>query len=209
LEIAILNHKTHGVVVKGDQYYGGSALGKDLTQVKEIHATLGAFAALKFNGNVELWGNGALGGTHPLMPELHKTGKVKMNIKKLISNEFGFAAILADYSVLTWGHQSLKLPKHAITKEKVKDIVATSKAFAAHTEYDSAYSWGPFDFGGDKNDDELRYIECIVGSVGAFAIKIKHGHFVRRSNEKGDIIIWGDGDSVSEAEENLKQLCGQ
>jgi len=129
-----------------------------------------------------------------------------LKIKKLISNKFGFAALLYNGTVISWGDIMGKKPMSDNKKEKIKDIVATSQAFAAHTENDSVYTWGNISFGGDKNDSELEFIELIVGSTGAFAAKIKSGYFINRSNEQGNILIWGDKDSLQEAEDNLKQL---
>jgi hypothetical protein len=201
--IAILNHETQEVVVKGkDKENGGSALGKDLTQVKDIFATLGAFAALKENGGVEVFGNPALGGKLPECIE-----KEKLKIRKMISNKFGFAALLYDGTVISWGDLMRKRPILDTDKEeKIKDIVATSQAFAAHTKKDSVYTWGNIAFGGDKNDDELKCIELIAGSTGAFAVKLKPGSLIRKSNGQGNVFIWGDEDSLQEAEDNLKQL---
>merc|ERR1711959_853609 len=94
--------------------------------------------------------------------------------------------------------------------DKVKNIVANSEAFAAHTVNGCVYCSGNPDFGGDKNDGELMFIENVVGSTSAFAAKrMNEYHFISKEQGQqiiGDIIIWGDRSSIEEAEENLIKL---
>jgi hypothetical protein len=53
-----------------------------------------AFAALKADGSITVWGNSFSGGT---------SAPTDKGYTKIYSNEYAFAALKADGSITTWG----------------------------------------------------------------------------------------------------------
>ena len=83
----------------GSSDYGGSGVPSNLSGVKTIYSTDGAFAALKEDGTVEAWGYSSYGGSG--VPS-NLSG-----VKAIYSTYGAFAALKEDGTVEAWGHSRL------------------------------------------------------------------------------------------------------
>merc|ERR1711964_521687 len=66
--------------------------------VKEIFSTAGAFAALKFDDTIFVWGDKTFGGDQIQLQSLGPR-----NVRSVVSTQGGFAALKFDGSVICWG----------------------------------------------------------------------------------------------------------
>ena len=82
----------------GDPENGGDCSGvqDQLRRVKQVQATLYAFAAILDDGSVVTWGNPAHGGDSSAVK-----GQLK-NVQQVQATSLAFAAVLKDGSVVTW-----------------------------------------------------------------------------------------------------------
>jgi alpha-tubulin suppressor-like RCC1 family protein len=79
-----------------------------VTGIKKIYSTNSAFAALKSDGSIFIWGNNNFGGTYRDSGrgyiKINNTDKL-LNIKTINSTQFAFAALMEDTKIFTWGGQ--------------------------------------------------------------------------------------------------------
>jgi hypothetical protein len=84
-------------------------------------------------------------------------------VRQIFASEDAFAALLADGSVVTWGH-----PRYggSVLSERVleelaaggvRHVFATTKAFAALKEDGSVVAWGQADRGGDSDSQQPEW----------------------------------------------------
>ncbi|CAE7618367.1 unnamed protein product [Symbiodinium sp. CCMP2456] len=83
----------------GDSDYGGhsSAVQDQLTNVQQIQAFDGAFAAILDNGSVVTWGYSDYGGDSSVVQDQLR------DVQQIQASWGAFAAILGDGSVVGWG----------------------------------------------------------------------------------------------------------
>ena len=67
-------------------------------RTRHEYLNLHAYAALKGDGSVITWGNGAWGGNSSSVSEHLSSG-----VRQIFSTRFAFAALKDDGSVVTWG----------------------------------------------------------------------------------------------------------
>jgi len=84
-------------VLVDDSISDGRVRGQ-LENVRKIHATRDAFAAILADGSVETCGNPDFGGDSTMVRDELK------NVQQICATHSAFAAILADGSVVTWGN---------------------------------------------------------------------------------------------------------
>lgn len=89
--------------------------------VKNIYSTGQAFAALRSDGNVYVWGNSMDGGLFP------NAAKTIHNVSFICSNEVAFYAVKSDGSVYSWGVRTLGGDSSAVAS-KLKSANITSCA---------------------------------------------------------------------------------
>jgi hypothetical protein len=65
--------------------------------VQQLQATRYAFAAIRTDGSVVTWGDGAFGGDSSEVEAYLK------GVQQIHSTHYAFSAVLADGSVFTWG----------------------------------------------------------------------------------------------------------
>ena len=96
-----------------------------------------------------------------------------------------FVAILADGSVVTWGHRFHGGDSNSVRNQlfNVHDVYSTNKALAAVRADGSVVAWGHADHGGDSSavQDQLQTVEQVFASMQAFA--------ALRSD--GRVVTWG------------------
>jgi alpha-tubulin suppressor-like RCC1 family protein len=125
-------------------------------------------------------------------------------------NPQAFAALTADGSVVTWGHNSWGGDSSAVQDElvNVEQIFSNSYAFAALKTDGSVVTWGGDDSGGNSNrvdfngvDNNLNVLQ-IFSTVNAFAAL----------RDDGSVITWGsdwaggDSSAVQEQLVNVEQI---
>ena len=109
--------------------------------VSEVVGYAFAFAALKKDGSVVVWGNPKAGGN-----SFDVAHKLTSGVKKIASNMFAFAALKEDGSVVTWGNSNsggdaTEVARHI--HKGVKDVFRlTDRAFVALKEDGSVITWG-------------------------------------------------------------------
>ena len=116
----------------GDSDKGGDvpALGSFV----EIVSTDEAFAALKSDGSVQVWGSIHYGGADPGLTS---------GVQKIYSNPVAFAALKTDGSVTTWGESSRGGDAPNIgAGSGITEIFSNMFAFAALKSDGSVTAWG-------------------------------------------------------------------
>ncbi|CAJ1387150.1 unnamed protein product [Effrenium voratum] len=127
------------VVTWGNPLRGGEStqVQERLTEVREISANDGAFAAIRNFG----------GDSTKVQEQLR-------NVCELQGNRYAFAALLADGSVVTWGDPRKGGDSRQVSEalQQVQRIHAAPQAFAAIRADGSLVTWGDPLFGGDSSE---------------------------------------------------------
>ena len=141
------------VVSWGDASRGGdsSSVASELyNSVSAIYSTDWAFAALKDDGSVVTWGPGNYGGDSSVFGWLglniiSVASELSSGVTTIYSNEYAFAALKDDGSVVTWGDAIRGGDSSSVASELsngVSAIYSTSEAFAALKADGSVVTWG-------------------------------------------------------------------
>lgn len=150
---ALLNDQMT-VISWGHPNFGGAGL---ITGDKKIHSIVStekAFALLRGDHQVQVWGDVTQGGALPDFP--------KGTIDQLAANEVAFVACFHDGTIFCWGDengggQTPTIPPAmaladdssvVITPRTVASIVGNERAFAALLDDGSLLAWGDSDWGG-------------------------------------------------------------
>ncbi|CAE7213344.1 rsmH [Symbiodinium pilosum] len=196
---------------------------EQLTQVTSVQASIGAFAALRADGSVVVWGQRGPGGdcTHVqdqlkdvreiqaaarAFAAIRADGSVEelKNVKEVWATLAAFAALRLDGSVVTWGSaeaggDSSKV-QHQLTG--VLTVRASLKGFAALRADGSVVTWGHGLWRASQTIlDQLWGVRAIYASMDAFAA-------VR---DDGSVVTWGvDNGSAVEAElRDILERCAR
>lgn len=114
----------------------------------------GAFAALKTDGSVVVWGSDYYGGDSSAAAV-----DLTSNVVALYANTKAFAALKSDGSVVSWGKSSEGGDSSAVADDLnagVSEIYATNYAFAALKNDGTIISWGlvPYNLKMIHGDDD-------------------------------------------------------
>ncbi len=137
-----------------------------------------AWAILKKDGDVLLWGDPSAGGVIASPQELQ-------NVAKIYSTRQGaFAALKKDGSVVAWGsvENGGVFSSSALKGEKVKEIYANDAAFAALTTGGRVVTWGHHHWGGDT-DEIAALLEDVIDVIPSRSFFMFH----RRD---GAVVTW-------------------
>jgi len=165
---------------------------EDLSNVSVVYSTSRAFAALRFDGRVVVWGDPASGedltsGGSALQSSL--AANSNNPVVHISSTESAFAALKKDGTVICWGNSAAggALPtsvKTVLATKSVRRIYATKRAFAALSTDGSVVSWGSKDHGGNSSEvatDLASGVTKIFATDSAFsALK-----------NDGSVVSWG------------------
>jgi len=144
-----------------------------------------AFAALKSDGSVVVWGNSSYGGSAA------STGSaLTANVKQVYSNQKAFAALKQDGSVIVWGDSASGGSSGGADLTNVKEIFSTSAAFAALKNDGSVVTWGNSDRGGDSSSVAADLSSGVVEIVSCF------NAFSALKND-GSVVVWGNAASAN------------
>ena len=118
-----------------------------------------AFAALKNDGTVFVWGDTDYGGTFTSGNEIFRKLYPLTNVKEIYSTSKAFAALKNDNTVSIWGDfffwetRVLKQDTNSVFGlNNVKKIYSTRGAFAALKYDGTVFVWGYSDYGGNNDD---------------------------------------------------------
>ena len=102
------------------------------SDVVEVYANRGVFAALKSDGSVIVWGTGSGSDASSVSSDLTS------GVVKIFTSEYAFAALKSDGSVVTWGGMDDGTgnagDSSSVSSELTSDVVhiySSKKAFAA------------------------------------------------------------------------------
>merc|ERR1719362_2746561 len=88
------------------------------TGVRDIFANEWAFAALKCDGSVVVWGDTGKGGNTSMV-----ANQLAEGVQRIFATIGAFAAIKSDGSVVTWGDANFGGESEAVTEDLRKGVV--------------------------------------------------------------------------------------
>jgi alpha-tubulin suppressor-like RCC1 family protein len=163
-----------------------------IPQVTEIQSSRGgAFAALATDGRIVAWGNPSAGGAFP-------AAWSKKAARAIQGNRSGFAALLCDDTIISWGCEHLVHGEPKLN-QPFFSIATTAHAFAAVTMNGDIVAWGSPEHGGDASavQDDLHDVEEIAGSSSAFVAITKQGMF----------LTWGNAAAAAQGKQVQNFFC--
>ena len=158
--------------------------------VVDIFANQGAFAALKEDGSLVVWGSDGFGGDATwLESELGGVGSTS-KVSKVFSTRMAFAALREDGRVITWGGSTYDGGDSSAVSDQLSGgitaMVATNSAFAALNADGGLVSWGYHDSHGDI------YLEAHPVTSGVSKIYANFSAFAALKTD-GSVVSWGWG----------------
>ena len=172
---------------------GNSSSVKDQinSEVRDIFSTDEAFAALKNDGSVVVWGNNLSGGDSSSV-----SSQLSSDVSQIFSTDYAFAALKNDGSVVTWGDAGSGGDSSSVSSSLgsgVSQIYSANHAFAALKNDGSVVTWGDNSYGGNSTSvkDQINSeVRDIFSTAGAFAAL----------KNDDSVITWGSqnfgGDSI-------------
>ena len=167
------------------------------SNITQVNSTMAAFAALDKNGSVFTWGPSYAGGEPSIhdswtnSPGRSVSAQLSSGVRHLFSNNYAFAALKDDGSVVTWGYSSTGGDSSGVSNQLssgVIQIFSTAEAFAALKEDGSVITWGNHNYGGDSSGISNQLSSGVVrifSTDRAFAAL----------KENGSVITWGEPDN--------------
>ena len=110
--------------------------------------TIPAFAALRGDGSVVVWGDYLHGGEME-GPDLAES--LRGGVQEVVGNHSGFAALTQAGGVVYWGQEGPSHLPNPGLESGVAKIYATKTAFAALLEDESVVTWGCEGAGGPRS----------------------------------------------------------
>ncbi|APD13562.1 hypothetical protein RO07_24730 [Pandoraea pulmonicola] len=146
---AVLTEGKQVLVWGDDSVWFGGVLPPDiaaLTDIEEVTATVGAFAARRTNGEVVSWGNPRSGGAVP--PDI----AFSPDTVQIASTDAAFAALRRDGTVVTWGDYYFGGDSSSVKSQlqNVRAVYGNRNAFVAVLAGGGAVTWGAAAGGGDS-----------------------------------------------------------
>jgi Ca2+-binding RTX toxin-like protein len=149
-----------------------------------------------------------------------------IDVKQIFSNDYAFAALRVDGSVITWGDASSGGDSNAVTKQldgtiDVKQIFSNGSSFAALRVDGSVITWGDASTGtgGDSSVTHVGYstsldiikdysvTKQLDGTIDVTQIfSTDYAFSALRSD--GSVITWGDASSGGDSSAVTKKLNG-
>ena len=177
----IRNYSTKGfatgsVVAWGHVNFGGTTPGNVSSGVVAVYSVGRAFAALKTDGSVVVWGELA-GGTTP--------SNVSSGVVAVYSTAIAFAALKTDGSVVAWGESGSGGTTPGTVSSDVVAVYSTNQAFAALKTNGSVVTWGNSSYGGTTPANVSSGVVAVYSTGSAFA--------ALKTN--GSVVAWGSTSS--------------
>ncbi|TAN48428.1 MAG: DUF4347 domain-containing protein, partial [Methylococcaceae bacterium] len=175
----------------GGAHFGGdsSAVADQINgaiDVTQIYSTCSSFAALRSDGSVVTWGDGASGGDSSAVAD-RINGAI--DVTQIFSTRSAFAALRSDGSVVTWGGpggDSSAVVNQINGSTDVAQIYSTNGAFAALRADGSVVTWGDSYSGGDSS----AVADQINGAIDVTRIVSANEAFAALRAD-GSVVTWG------------------
>ena len=207
--------RTDGSVVTwGDEDNGGDSIAvssqlNGTIDVTKIFSTESAFAALRADGSVVTWGKAGIlesdgtvynygGDSSAVSSQLNGT----IDVTKIFSTKYAFAALRSDGSVVTWGGvrgdvglsgdyggNSSSVASQLNGTIDVTQIFSTTSAFAALRSDGSVVTWGRSGQGGDSS----AVASALDGTIDVINICSTDGAFAALRTD-GSVVTWGSSE---------------
>ena len=183
---------------------GAAPTGSLSSGVTSIFSSYGAYAALKSDGSLVVWGGASHGGEisctisgslcHPV-----SLASLSSGVRTVSSTQQAFAAVKTDGSVITWGAiigggDSSCTPAVGCSpapadslSSGVAQVFAGYEAFAALKTDGSAVAWGNPAYGGDASAP-------VGGTLTGLTDIMPNGYAFAARTSSGGVVTWGDGD---------------
>lgn len=167
--------------------------------VVSVHATAGAFAALKNDGSVYAWGNKFAGGGVS-----SRTRSDLVDAMQLAATRSAFAAVLTSGSVVAWGSSGsggvIPSSTLATLDGNTKYVLAGDRIFVAITDTGKFVQWGHDD------DDAVSVTRTATAEMKLLTHTVSAFTAVRYN---GTVEVWGQtdvGGDVSSVREKLTNV---
>ncbi len=171
-----------------------AAMPANLNNVKHIYSTERAFAALKYDGTVTVWGNYAYGGRETYISESLYLGNLyygkpssMQNVESIYSTERVFIALTTDDIAYSWGQYNYGSTLYGAfntPETNVKAIYTNRYAFCLLKADGTLKTFGDPQYGGGRTVNTNTSYKCIYSTERAFAA-LKFN---------GTVEVWGDAE---------------
>jgi hypothetical protein len=191
---AALEVGTGRVVATGSKHNGGNVLDDKYCNgysaqlsagVRSLTATVGAFAAIKADGSVYVWGNKFAGAdvAQAFLATLAGT-------KFVVATRSAFAALLPDNRVATWGDAMAGGDSSAVAGQlqEVYHITASRSCFVAFKRNTGVVVWGYGKYGGDTSAVAAALVSGVTHVAHTFAA-------MAAVKADGTVATWGKSTS--------------
>jgi hypothetical protein len=170
-----------------------SPMPANLNNVKHIYSTERAFAALKYDGTVTVWGNYAYGGRDTYISEslvgnsYYGKPSSMQNVESIYSTERVFIALTTDGIAYSWGQYNYGSTLYGAfntTETNVKAVYTNRYAFCLLKADGTLKTFGDPQYGGGRIVNTHTNYKCIYSTERAFAA-LKFN---------GTVEVWGDAE---------------
>lgn len=191
----------------------------DAVDVEQVFSTAEAFAALRKDGSVITWGLSYVGGDSSLVAAQLDGGiddtlldssvvNTTLDVKQIFSNNYAFAALRNDGSVVTWGldyngGDSSNVAHELNGEIDVKQIFSSEYAFAALRVDGSVVTWGHTYGGGDSSLVKSQ----LNGDIPVTQVFSTRDAFAALRVD-GSVVTWGEPNSGGNSQYVANELNG-
>ena len=160
-----------------------------IKNVKSLHVTDRAIAALKYDGSVITWGgvgdgfDNKSGGDSSLV-----SSSLSNSVSQVFSTGRAFAALKSDGSVITWGGDDYGGDSSSVSTQLQSNVIhifTTRFAFAALKSDGSLVVWGNSVYGPGDSSSVSSQLQS-----GVVDVQSTEGAFAALKND-GSIVVWG------------------
>jgi hypothetical protein len=191
---AALEVGTGRVVATGSKHNGGNVLDDKYCNgysahlyagVRSLTATVGAFAAIKADGSVYVWGN-KLAGADVAQSFLAALAGTKF----VVATRSAFAALLPDNRVATWGDAMAGGDSSAVAAQlqEVYHLTASRSCFVAFKRNTGVVVWGYGKYGGDTSAVAVALASGVTHVAHTFTA-------MAAVKADGTVVTWGRADT--------------
>ncbi|MEI7521397.1 MAG: hypothetical protein WCK40_08630 [Thermoleophilia bacterium] len=184
---------------------GAAPIGSLSSGVTSIFSSEGAYAALKSDGSLVVWGGPNHGGEISCTlagPTCHPVSlsSLSSGVRTVSSTQGAFAAVKTDGSVITWGEingggdasctpavDCSPAPVDSLSSG-VGQVFGGFQKFAALKTDGSAVAWGNPAYGGDASAP-------VGGTLTGLTDIVPNGYAFAARTSGGGVVTWGDGNN--------------
>ncbi len=186
-----------------------SSVSDQLTDIKTIYSSVGAFVALKNNGSVVTWGDSNHGG------DSSSVSDQLTDIKTIYSTYGAFAALKNDGSVVTWGDSNYGGDSSSVSDQltDIKTIYSNKdQAFVALKNDGTVVTWGGVYNFINGNYIMMNHSNSLINKLTDIKEVFHTVQLFAALNSKGELIIWdnfndaGDSRGVSDKFVNIQAV---